>query len=76
MLLVGEAGHGVVGLRLEVGAGDAALGHGGKERQPSAGNQAAHQRCDENGLAGARQAGDAQPHGRRHQVERALRQRS
>ena len=69
VLLVGEARHAVVGLRLEVGARDAPLGHGGEERQPPAGDEVAHQRGDEDGLARARQPGDAQPHGRRHQIE-------
>ena len=69
VLLVGKARDGIVGLRLEIGAGDAALGHGGKERQAPAGDEAAHQRGDEHGLARARQPRDAEPQRRRHQVE-------
>ena len=69
VLLVSEARHAVVGLRLEVGAGDPPLGHGGKERQAAAGDEVAHQRGDEDGLARARQPRDPQAHGRRHQIE-------
>ena len=58
MLLVGEAGHAVVGLRLEIGAGNPPLGHGGEERQAAAGDEIAHQRGNEDGLARARQPRD------------------
>jgi hypothetical protein len=68
VLLVGEARDCIVGLRLEVGAGDAALGHGSEKGQPPAGDQAAHEGGDEHGLARTREAGDAEPHGGRHQI--------
>ena len=71
VLLVGKARQAVVGLRLEIGARDAALRHGGEERQAAAGDQVAHQRGDEHGLAGARQAGDAEAQRRRHGVGKA-----
>ena len=66
--LVVEARHRVVGLRLEVGALDAPLGLGHEERQPPAGDEVADQRGDEDGLAGARQPGDAEPQRGRHHV--------
>ena len=57
--LVIEAGHAVVGLRFEIGADDPMLGVGREKRQSAAGNEIADERRDEDGLAGARQAGDA-----------------
>ena len=49
-----------IGLRLQVGAGDAALGLGVEQRQAGGVDQVVHQAGDEHGLAGARQAGDAE----------------
>ena len=69
MLLEGEARHGVVGLRLQVGREDAALGGGAQLRHPAALEQVRDQRGDEHGLAGAAEAGDAEPD---HRVEQAL----
>ena len=66
--LVVEARHRVVGLRLEVGALDAPLGLGHEERQAAAGDEIADERGDEDGLAGARQPGDAEPQRGRHHV--------
>ena len=60
MLLVGEARHGVVGLRLEPRARDASLGGRGEHRQPRPCDQIVDERGQEHGLAGARQAGHAQ----------------
>ncbi len=71
VLLVGEARHAVVGLRLQIGARDAALGHGREERQPAAHQEVADERRDEHGLARAGEPGDAEAHGRRHQVGEA-----
>ena len=68
MALVVEARHGVVGLRLELGAGDAAGGIGLEERQPAAMDQIVDQRGDEDGLAGAGEAGDAEPDRRRDEA--------
>jgi hypothetical protein len=79
--LIIEARHRVVGLRCEPRAGDAATGQGFEHRKAAAAHQAMHQGGDEHGLAGARQAGDAEPHGRAKQPlaefgERARRQTS
>ena len=63
MVLIVEARHGIVRLRLQPGAGDPARGIRLEDRKPPAAGQAVDQRCDEHGLAGARQAGDAEPHG-------------
>ena len=68
VLLVGEPWQGIVGLRLEVGAGDAPLGHGREVGQAPAGHEATHQGGDEDRLAGACQPGDAEAQGRCHQV--------
>ena len=63
MVLVVEARHRVVRLRLQLGAGDPPRGVGLEHRKAAAAGQAMDQRGDEHGLAGARQAGDAEPHG-------------
>ncbi len=60
MVLVGEARHRVVGLRLEPGPDDAPLGGGGEHRQPDAGDEVADERGQEHRLAGARKPGDAE----------------
>ncbi len=61
MILVGKTRHGVVGLRIEPGAGNAPFRRRGQNRQPSAGEQVLDQRRDEHGLARARQTRDAEP---------------
>ena len=61
MLLVGEARHRVVRLRLEMRARDAPFGGSAQHRQLSPGDQVVDERGDENGLARARQPGDAEP---------------
>ena len=69
VILVGEARHGIVGLRLEPAAPQPTLGrdaqHGHRVgpveprgREP---RQVVHEGCDEHRLARARQAGHAQP---------------
>ena len=68
MLLVGKARNLVVGLRLQVGAPDAPVGHCREEGQAPAGNEVAHQGGDEDGLARARKARDAKSEARGHQV--------
>ncbi len=64
MVLIGEARHRVVGLRGEIGPRDPSRGIGLEHRETAAARQPMHQRGDEHGLAGARQAGDAEPHRR------------
>ena len=65
MRLVVEARHRVVGLRLEPRPrAMRPLAHGLEHRQAAAMQQLMHQRGDEHGLAGAREAGDAEPDGR------------
>jgi hypothetical protein len=58
MLLVGEARHRVVRLRLEPRPGDASLGGSSEHGQPRARDQVVDERGQEHSLAGARQAGD------------------
>ena len=76
VLLVGEARHAIVGLRLEIGARDAALSHGREERQAPAGDEIAHQRGDEHRLAGAREPRDAEAHASASSGRSAARPRS
>ena len=69
VLLIGEARHVVVGLRLQPGAQDAAFAQATRRtgsRPPF--EQGVDERGDEHGLAGARQAGDAEPHGGVHEA--------
>ena len=61
MLFVIEARHRIVGLRREVARGDAPPGQRLEQRQAPAADQAMHKRGDEHRLAGARQAGHAEP---------------
>ena len=68
VLLIVEAGDRVVGLRLEIGAFDAALGLGKKEGQPPAFHEIADERGDEHRLARARQPGHAETERGRHHV--------
>ena len=60
VVLVGEAGDGVVGLRLQVGGEDAVLGLGLELRHAAAVEEVGDERGDEDGLAGAAEAGDAE----------------
>ena len=62
MLLIFEARHGIVGLRLEIDAQQAPLGRRVEERQPRTGDEIVHQRGDEHRLAGAREPGHAEFH--------------
>ena len=68
VLLVVEAGNRVVGLRLEIGALDAALGLRKKEGQPAPRHEIADERGNEHGLARARQPGHAEAERGRHHV--------
>ncbi len=67
-----EARNVIVGLRVEVRRDQAPLGGGREERQPPALREIADQRRDENRLAGARQAGDAEAQRGREQVREKL----
>ena len=60
VVLVGEAGDGVVGLRLQVGGEDAVLGLGLELGHAAAVEEVGDERGDEDGLAGAAEAGDAE----------------
>ena len=62
MLLILEARHGIVRLRLEIDAQQAPLGRRIEERQPRAGDEIVHQRGDEHRLARAREPGHAEFH--------------
>ena len=68
MVLIVEPRHRVVGLGRQPRAGDAALVLRLEHRKPPAAHEAVHQRGDEDGLAGPRQPGDAEPHGRIEQA--------
>jgi len=70
MRLEVEARHRVVGLGLQIGRENPPLGRGAQARHPRPVHQVGHQRGDEDGLAGARQAGDAQPDHRVRQRRR------
>ena len=59
-----ETRHRVVRLRLEPRAADAAACERLEDRKTAAAQQSMHQRGNEDRLAGARQAGDAEPYGR------------
>ena len=61
MIFIGKARHRVVGLRLQPGAGDPPGGERLEDRKAAAAGEAVNQRRDEDGLAGARQPGDAEP---------------
>ena len=52
MVLIVEARHRIVGLRLEPGAGDPPGGERLEDRKTSAAGEAVDQRGDEHGLAG------------------------
>ena len=75
MVLVGEARHRVVRLRLQPGARDTAGGIWLEYRKPSAAGQAVDQCRDEHGLARARQACDAEPHCRIEEAVAVVQQR-
>ena len=63
MLLVGKARHRVVGLMGEMRPPDAPLGRGAESREVRAARQMMHESGGEDGLAGAREAGDAEAQG-------------
>ena len=75
VVLVLEARHRIVRLLLEQGARDAAGFLRLEQRQPAAMDQIVDEGRDEHRLAGARQAGDAEPQRRRDKAGRALAQR-
>ena len=75
VVLVVEARHRIVGLRLEPRVGDPPGGIGLEHRKAAAAGQAVDQRGDEHGLAGARQPGDAEPDGRIEQAVAIIPQR-
>ena len=64
MVLIVETRHRIVGLRLQPGAGDPPGGERLENRKAAAAGEAVNQRGDEDGFAGARQSGDAEPHRR------------
>ena len=68
MLLIFEAGHELVRLRLEIGAQQTPLRRRVEEGQPAAGDEIMHERGDEHGLARPGEARDPEPHGRRDQA--------
>jgi len=76
MALIVEPGHRVVGLRRQPRADDAALVLRLEHRKPPAAHEAVHQRGDEDGLAGPRQAGDAESHRRIEQAAAIFRERA
>ena len=61
MIFIGKARHRIVGLRLQPGARDPPGGERLEDRKAAAAGEAVNQRRDEDGLAGARQPGDAKP---------------
>jgi len=68
MILIIEARHAIVGLRLEVSADDPMLGVGGKKRQTASRDKVTDKGGYENRLTGTRQSGDAETYGRRQVV--------
>jgi len=68
MTFIVEARHIVVWLGFEIGAAQPSLGLRVEEGQASASQKIVNEGCYEDGLAGARQAGHAKPHGRAHHV--------
>ena len=76
MRLVVEAGHGVVRLRLKPRAGEASARHRLEHRKASAAHEPVHERGDEHGLAGAGEAGDAEPDGRLPKIAAEFHQRA
>ena len=75
MVFIVEARHRVVGLRLQPGARDPPGGERLEDRKAAAAGEAVDQRGDEDGLAGARQAGDAEPDRRIEKVLAIVQQR-
>ena len=71
MRLVVEARNVVVGLRHQARLGEAALWIGVEQRQAAAMDEIVDERGDEDGLAGAGEAGHAQPHRRSAAGQRA-----
>ena len=72
MILVLEARYRIIRLFLERGAGHPAGAQRLEQGQPAAMQQIVDQRRDEDGLAGTRQAGDAEPDGRIDQIGGAI----
>ena len=70
MVLVVEPRHRVIGLRLKPCARDPPARQGLENRKTAAANEAVNQGGDEDGLAGARQAGDAEPDRRVEKMRR------
>ena len=60
MVLIGESRHHVVGLRFETRPRNPPFRRRGEHRKPRAGDQVVDERREKHGLAGARQAGDAE----------------
>ena len=75
VVLIVEARHRIVGLRLQPRAGDAPGGERLEHRKAAAAGEAVDQRGDEHGLAGARQPGDAEPHRRIEEAVAVIQQR-
>ena len=68
MLLIFEARHNIVGLRLEIDAHDPPLRGGVEEREARAGDEIMHERGDEHRLARAGETGDAELERRRDEA--------
>jgi hypothetical protein len=68
MILIGEARHRVVRLRLEPHPHDPPLGRGGQHRQSRARNQIVDERGQKHRLAGARQSGHSEAQGRAREI--------
>ena len=75
MVFIVEARHRVVGLRRKPRLRDPPGGERLEDRKTTATGEAVNQRGDEDGLAGARQAGDAEPNGRIEKVVAVIQQR-
>ncbi|MNL48973.1 hypothetical protein D3C87_1718740 [compost metagenome] len=73
MVFILKARHGVVRLRFQPGRSDTARLQRLEQRQPPAMQQVMDQRRDEHGLAGARQAGHAEPQRRIDEIGGAVR---
>ncbi|MNE71862.1 hypothetical protein D3C80_1677650 [compost metagenome] len=61
MVFILKTGDSIIRLWFEADGGYAPRAHRLKQRQAAAIQQIMHKRRDENGLAGARKAGDAEP---------------
>ena len=74
VVFVGETRHRIVRLRLQTRAGDPSRRERFEHRKAAAARQPVNQRGDKDGLAGARQSGDAEPHRRIEQVVAVVQQ--